>query len=199
LKIDEGLYSLRIGKIPGRIVEISGMTMPMALVSLPFVAEGEAVEIVASFPEKGPWVAQEGGTVILRSPVSDRHIIVTVYGRPDPQPIQLVIDLQRLDQPIGKTKKATADKRGPPDRRHRMQKERGAESNDTTPYAIGVAMASAFGRATKAAAAEAHGAGFAIPGRRGSRVIEVTPEAREQTIQEHHVWSPTDWKASHDS
>jgi hypothetical protein len=199
LKIDEGFYSLRIGTIPGRAVEISDLTLPMALISLPSAEEGEEVEIVASFPGKGPWIAQEGGTVILRSPVRGCHIIVTVYGQPEQQPIQLVLDLRRLDQPAGKAEKATTDDRALPNRRHRMQKERVAESDESTPHAMGVAMASAFGRATKVAAAEAHRAGFAIPGRRGSRVLEITPEAREQTIQEHNAWSPTDWKASRDS
>jgi cytoskeletal protein CcmA (bactofilin family) len=72
--------------------------------------------------------------------------------------------------------------------------------SDVPADAMGVAIAVAFGRATTAAVAETHSAGFAVPGRRGSHAIEITPEGRERIIDdENQAWLPTDWKTGRDS
>jgi hypothetical protein len=85
LRVDEGLYVLRVGEIPGNLGEIAGMAVPVAQVSAPFAEDGDGVEIVASFPGRGPWLGKDGGTVILRSPVGGGHLMVTVYGEPGQQ------------------------------------------------------------------------------------------------------------------
>ena len=61
LQVGEGLYALRIGEIAGTATEISGMTVPVAHVSAPFAEDANAVEIVASFPRRGPWLGKEAG------------------------------------------------------------------------------------------------------------------------------------------
>ena len=99
LRVDEGLYALRIGEIAGTLGEIAGMVVPVAQISTPFAEDGNAVEIVASFPRKGPWLDKEGGTVILRSPSAGGLVIVTVYGGAGQQTSELALDLQRLDTP----------------------------------------------------------------------------------------------------
>src|SRR5947207_1912754 len=68
LRVDEGLYALRVGEIAGRPDQVGGMTVPAVHLSTPFAEDGNGVEIVASYPRSGPWLGQEGGTVILRSP-----------------------------------------------------------------------------------------------------------------------------------
>lgn len=98
LKLDEGLYALRVGRIDGSPGDISGMTVPIAHVSAPFAEDGNGVEIVASFPRRGPWIEQEGGTVILRSPIDGGYLIVTVYGQPDQPATAPALDLRRLDR-----------------------------------------------------------------------------------------------------
>ncbi len=98
LRVDEGLYALRIGAIAGNPTEIAGMVLPVAQVSAPFSEDGNGVEIIASFPRKGPWLDKAGGTVILRSPTGGGLVIVTVYGGSE-QTSELSLDLQRLDGP----------------------------------------------------------------------------------------------------
>ncbi len=98
LRVDEGLYALRIGAIAGDPAEIAGMVLPVGQVSAPFSEDGNGVEIVASFPRKGPWLDKAGGTVILRSPTGGGLVIVTIYGGSE-QTSELSLDLQRLDGP----------------------------------------------------------------------------------------------------
>src|SRR5207248_1177817 len=80
LQVDEGLYALRIGEMAERAHEIAGMAVPAAHVSAPFAEDGNGVEIVASFPRRGPWIERAGGTLILRSPIGGGYVIVTAYG-----------------------------------------------------------------------------------------------------------------------
>jgi hypothetical protein len=99
LRVDEGLYALRIGAIAGDPSEIAGMVVPVAHISAPFAEDGNGVEIIASFPRKGPWLDKAGGTVILRSPTGGGLIIVTVYGGSEQPASEFSLDLQRLDGP----------------------------------------------------------------------------------------------------
>jgi hypothetical protein len=99
LRVDEGLYALRIGAIAGTLGEIAGMVVPVAQVSAPFAEDGNGVEIVASFPRRGPWLDKAGGTVILRSPIGGGLVIVTVYGGAEQPTSELSLGLQRLDDP----------------------------------------------------------------------------------------------------
>jgi len=99
LRVDEGLYALRIGPIAGNLGEIAGMVVPVAQISAPFAEDGNGVEIIASYPRKGPWLDKEGGTVILRSPAGGGLVVVTVYGGAEQQTSEPALDLQRLDGP----------------------------------------------------------------------------------------------------
>jgi hypothetical protein len=100
LRVDEGLYALRVGELAGGSNEVSGMTIPAALVSVPFAGDGNGVEIVASFPQ-GPWVRKSGGTLILRSARAGGYVLVTVYGIAAAQSAEPALDLRRLDGPGG--------------------------------------------------------------------------------------------------
>ena len=99
LPVAEGLYALRIGEIAGNRGDVAGMAVPAALVSVPFAEDGNGVEIIASFPGRGPWLGKDGGAMILRSPMGGGHLIVTVYGDGGQQTGELSLDLQRLDLP----------------------------------------------------------------------------------------------------
>ena len=99
LRVDEGLYALRVGALAGELGEIAGMVVPVAQLSVPFAENGNGVEIVASFPRRGPWFDKAGGTVILRSPTGGGLVIVTAYGAAEEQASGLALDLQRLDGP----------------------------------------------------------------------------------------------------
>jgi hypothetical protein len=99
LRVDEGLYALRIGAIAGTLGEIAGMVVPVAQISAPFAEDGNGVEIIAAYPRQGPWLDKEGGTVVLRSPAGGGLVVVTVYGGAEQQTSELALDLQRLDGP----------------------------------------------------------------------------------------------------
>lgn len=98
LKLEEGLYALRIGELVGSRSDVDGMTVPVAHVAAPFAEDGNGVEIVAAFPRRGPWIGQEGGTVILRSPLAGGYAVVTAYAAPGEQAAELSLDLRRLDR-----------------------------------------------------------------------------------------------------
>jgi hypothetical protein len=97
LNLDEGLYALRVGGIGGSAGAVAGMTLPVAHVSAPFAEDGNGIEIVASFPRRGPWIEQAGGTVIVRSPIGGGYIVVTVYGQSGENAAAPALDLRRLD------------------------------------------------------------------------------------------------------
>ncbi len=99
LQLDEGLHALRIGEIAGTASVVAGMAVPAAQVALPVAAQGNPVEIVASFPGRGPWLGRSGGTMILRSPPGGGSVVVTVYDAPGRAAADLSLDLQRLAGP----------------------------------------------------------------------------------------------------
>lgn len=103
VRVEEGLYALRIAEIAGAAAEIAGMVLPLAHLSTPVAQDGNGVEIVASFPGKGPWVGKHGGTAILRSPPRGGFVIITVYGRAGQQAAAPAVDLRRLDTAGGVT------------------------------------------------------------------------------------------------
>jgi len=108
LSLDEGLYALRVGRIDGSPSAVSGMTLPVAHVAAPFAEDGNGVEIVASFPRRGPWIEQDGGTVIVRSPIGGGYIVVTVYGGSGESATAPALDLRRLDRAEEAAAPATA-------------------------------------------------------------------------------------------
>lgn len=102
LQIDEGLYALRIGEIPGAAGNVAGLSLPAVQIAAPFAENGHGVEIVASFPRRGNWVGREGGTLILRSAAPGGQLIVTAYGAPaQTAAAALTLNLNRLDGPDG--------------------------------------------------------------------------------------------------
>ncbi len=113
LRVDQGLYALRIGAIAGDRGEIAGMAVPAAQVAAPFAEDGNGVEIVASFPERAPWFGREGGTAILRSPPGGGFIVLTVYGSPGARTGDLALDLRRLDGPANGVEEPEATVAGP--------------------------------------------------------------------------------------
>lgn len=100
LPLDEGLYVIRLGELPGPGGEVAGLLLPAAQVSTPPGEDDGTVEVIAAFPGQGAWLARDGGTVILRSPPGGGCAIVTAYGIPGAAAVELSLDLQRLDEPV---------------------------------------------------------------------------------------------------
>jgi hypothetical protein len=106
--VEEGLYALHVAEIAGAAAEVAGMVVPAAQISAPFAEDGNGVEIVASFPGKGPWIGRQGGTAILRSPPRGGFVIVTVYAGAGQEATAPAVDLRRLDGPAGILSNAAA-------------------------------------------------------------------------------------------
>ena len=100
VRVDDGIYALRVRELGGTPADVGGMTVPVAHVSAPFAEDGNGIAIVASFPGRGPWLGREGGTVILRAPAGGGYVIVTLYGAVGQQLGELGLDLRRLDGPL---------------------------------------------------------------------------------------------------
>jgi hypothetical protein len=100
VRVEEGLYALRVGELAGATAEVAGLSLPLAQIAAPIGEDGNSVDIVASFPATGPWLGRSGGTAILRSPPRGGFVIVTVYGGPGQEAAAPAVDLQRLDGPV---------------------------------------------------------------------------------------------------
>jgi hypothetical protein len=100
LPVGEGLYALRIGELAGPPRTVAGIALPAAQVCAPPSDESDGVEVIAAYPEIGPWVGQGGGVLVLRSPPGGGHVMVTVYGAPGQQLAEPPVDLEQLDGPV---------------------------------------------------------------------------------------------------
>jgi hypothetical protein len=97
LRADAGIYVLQIGKLDRSPREISGMTVPLTHIGAP-PRNGAGIEIVACYPEPGPWFGPEGGTAVINVPPGGGQIVVTSYGKPG-QPVSApAVELRRLDR-----------------------------------------------------------------------------------------------------
>lgn len=94
VRLEQGLYALTIGETASLEDQFSGIRLPIVQVSVPPAREGRCVEIVGD-GQRETWLGREGGTVILRCPPGDGHVLLTAYGLPAVPPIEV----QRLDRP----------------------------------------------------------------------------------------------------
>ena len=115
LRVDPGIYVLQIGALDLPSRSISGMIVPVTHVGSPS-RNGIGVEIVASFPQRGPWFGAEGGTAVINVPAGGGQVVVTSYGEPGLPASLPAIDLRRLDRldpPPAAGATATAGSIGP--------------------------------------------------------------------------------------
>lgn len=97
LSVEPGIYALHIFAADAKSREISGVTVPITHLGSP-PRIGSAIEIVASFPQRGPWFGPEGGTAVINSAAAGQ-VLVTTYGEPGESVASPDIDLRRLDRP----------------------------------------------------------------------------------------------------
>lgn len=98
LRVDAGIYTLHIDTSNQPHREVYGMTVPATHVGAP-VINGASIEIVASYPQRGPWFGPEGGTAVINVPPGGGHIVLTAYGEPGKAAGVPEADLRRIDRP----------------------------------------------------------------------------------------------------
>ena len=98
LRLDQGLYAVEIGETTAPDGEISGLMLPVILISAPPGGRSESVEIISTSNGGVSWLAQDGGTVIVRSPSGGGHLLVASYGPPGQVPDLPRVEVRRLDR-----------------------------------------------------------------------------------------------------
>jgi hypothetical protein len=100
LRLDQGLYAVEIGETTAPDGEISGLMLPVIQVSAPPGNRDESVEIISTSNGGVSWLAQDGGTVIVRAPSGGGHLLVAAYGPPEQVPDLPRVEVRRLDRPL---------------------------------------------------------------------------------------------------
>jgi len=72
--------------------------LPVILISAPPGDRDESVEIISASNGGVSWLAQDGGTVIVRSPSGGGHLLVAAYGPPEQVPDLPRVQVRRLDR-----------------------------------------------------------------------------------------------------
>ena len=98
LRLDQGLYAVEIGETTAPDGEISGLMLPVIQISAPPGDRDEPVEIISTSNGGVSWLAQDGGTVIVRSPSGGGHLLVAAYGPPEQVPDLPRVEVRRLDR-----------------------------------------------------------------------------------------------------
>ena len=98
LRLDQGLYAVEIGETTAPDGEISGLMLPVIQISAPPGDRDESVEIIGTSNGGVSWLAQDGGTVIVRSPSGGGHVLVAAYGPPEQVPDLPRVEVRRLDR-----------------------------------------------------------------------------------------------------
>jgi hypothetical protein len=97
--LEQGLYTLEIGEIAGLRGEVSGLPVPMVLLSAPPGGRDGGVQIIGPSVRGETWLGHEGGTVVVQSPADGGQVLVTVYGLPAQCLSVPEVDVRRLDRP----------------------------------------------------------------------------------------------------
>jgi hypothetical protein len=96
LWVNPGAHRLTIASLGASPSNAGGMSLPVALVTVPDAGETEPVEIVMA-SANGTWLGGDGGSVILRAPPEGGPILVTTYALPDQATSPLELDLSEID------------------------------------------------------------------------------------------------------
>jgi hypothetical protein len=98
VRFEQGLYALEIGEASGLSGDVSGLPVPVVLVSVPPGDTDGRVEILGTSGDGEAWLGHDGGTVIVKSPPGGGHLLVTAYGLPG-QTVPLPrVEVKRVDR-----------------------------------------------------------------------------------------------------
>jgi len=99
VRLDQGLYALKIGETSCQPGQISDLALPAIHVSAPPSGQNSCVEIIGASGDSATWIGHAGGTVVVKSPAGGGDLWVTAYGAPDQIVAPPHIEPRRLDRP----------------------------------------------------------------------------------------------------
>lgn len=102
LRAEPGIHTLHIAASGRETRQIAGVRVPAIHVGAPS-GTGQGIEVIASFPQRGPWFGAEGGTAVINVPAEGGRILVTGYDAPGQPAVLPAIELRRLEpaEPAG--------------------------------------------------------------------------------------------------
>jgi hypothetical protein len=99
IRLDQGLYSLRIGAFGTEQDAHVGLSVPCILLTAPPSDETDPVDIMTAWHDQGAWIPAEGGTAVVRAPAGGGLLLATRYGVAGSSSLSLDdFQIHRLDQ-----------------------------------------------------------------------------------------------------
>jgi len=102
VRLEEGLYALGIGPMPGLPDCSPLVALPAILLSAPPAGRNGCVEIIGTSGDAAGWVGYDGGTVVVKSPPGGGYLWVTAYGPPECAMALPLVEPRRLDRPCSR-------------------------------------------------------------------------------------------------
>src|SRR5262249_22374516 len=102
VRLEEGLYALGIGPMPGLPDCSRVVALPTILLTAPPAGRNGCVEIIGTSGDAAGWVGRDGGTVVVKSPPGGGYLWVTAYGPPECAMALPIVEPRRLDRPCSR-------------------------------------------------------------------------------------------------
>jgi hypothetical protein len=77
IRLDQGLYSLRINAFGLEPEARLGLSVPCVLLTAPPSDETDPVDIMTSWHDQGAWIPADGGTAVVRAPAGGGLLLAT--------------------------------------------------------------------------------------------------------------------------
>lgn len=96
-RLDSGLYAFSVKERVGVLSEPLNMALPATHISTLPSNDGSEAEIIGSSGDSRCWLGVEGGTVIIKAPLTGGHVLITTYERDGQQANSPEVAVRRID------------------------------------------------------------------------------------------------------
>lgn len=97
LRLDPGLYAFSVNERVGVLSEPLNMALPATHISTLPSSNGNEAEIIGSSGASRCWLGVEGGTIIIKAPLTGGHVLMTTYERDGQQVNSREVAVHRID------------------------------------------------------------------------------------------------------
>jgi hypothetical protein len=97
LRLDPGLYAFSVNERVGVLSEPLNMALPATHISTLPPNNGNDAEIIGSSGASRCWLGVEGGTIIIKAPLTGGHVLMTTYERDGQQANSREVAVRRID------------------------------------------------------------------------------------------------------